>query len=52
MCWQLFKKRFSDIIRDVVQFAKKIPGFVELDLSEQVHLIKHGSFEVRLFMAS
>ncbi|ELT98830.1 hypothetical protein CAPTEDRAFT_226941 [Capitella teleta] len=44
-CWQIFKKRFTEIVHDVVHFAKKIPGFVDLDIGEQVQLIKHGSFE-------
>ena len=46
ICWQKFKMRFNDIVRDVVRFAQKIPGFTGLDLDDQVCLIKGGSFEV------
>ena len=41
-----FKTRFNDVVRDVIKFAKKVPGFTALDLDDQVSLIKGGCFEV------
>jgi hypothetical protein len=46
LCWQRFKTRFNEVVRDVIHFAKKIPGFSVLDLDDQVCLIKGGCFEV------
>lgn len=46
ICWQKFKLRFSDVVRDVIRFAKFIPGFQTLDLDDQVSLVKGGGFEV------
>ena len=46
LCWQRFKTRFNDVVRDVIKFAKKVPGFTALDLDDQVSLIKGGCFEV------
>jgi len=47
LCWQKFKLRFSEVLRDVIRFAKFIPGFQTLDLDDQVSLVKGGAFEVR-----
>lgn len=44
--------RFNNIVRDIVKFAQKIPGFAGLDLEDQVCLIKGGGFEVCLFTMS
>lgn len=46
MCWQKFKSRFNDVVRDVIRYAKQIPGFAELDLDDQIALLKGGGFEV------
>ena len=46
LSWQRFKTRFNDVVRDVIKFAKKVPGFTALDLDDQVKLIKGGCFEV------
>ena len=46
-CWQRFKSRFNEIVRDVIRFAKKIPSFSDLDIEDQVNLIKGGCFEVK-----
>ena len=45
-CWQQFKYRFNEVVRDVIRFAKKIPGFTNLVLEDQISLIKGGCFEV------
>ena len=37
------------MVRDVIRFAKKVPGFTALDLDDQVSLIKGGCFEVSVF---
>lgn len=46
MCWHHFQMRLNRTIEDVVCFAKKIPGFAELDQDDQISLIKGGCFEV------
>jgi hypothetical protein len=46
ICWQKFKQRFNEIIRDVIRFAKLLPGFADLDLDDQIALLKGGGFEV------
>ncbi|XP_046740588.1 nuclear hormone receptor E75-like isoform X3 [Diprion similis] len=45
---QDFSKRFSPVIRGVVEFAKRIPGFSLLAQDDQVTLLKAGVFEVLL----
>ena len=45
-CWQKFQQRFNEIVRDVIRFAKFIPGFTELDLNDQISLLKGAGFEV------
>ena len=45
-CWQKFQHRFNEIVRDVIRFAKFIPGFTELDLNDQIALLKGAGFEV------
>ncbi|XP_052128088.1 nuclear hormone receptor E75 [Frankliniella occidentalis] len=45
---QDFSKRFSPAIRGVVEFAKKLPGFLHLAQDDQVTLLKAGVFEVLL----
>ncbi|XP_066157282.1 ecdysone-inducible protein E75 isoform X2 [Euwallacea fornicatus] len=45
---QDFSKRFSPAIRGVVEFAKRIPGFILLSQDDQVTLLKAGVFEVLL----
>ena len=47
-CWQRFQQRFNEIVRDVIRFAKFIPGFTELDLNDQILLLKGAGFEVTL----
>ena len=46
ICWHKFKTRFNSMVKDVIRFAKKIPGFSTFDLDDQVSLIKGGCFEV------
>ena len=45
-CWERFRTRFSVIVRDVIQFAQRIPEFTSLDLDDQISLIRGGAFEV------
>lgn len=42
--------RLNRTIEDVVCFAKKIPGFAELDQDDQISLIKGGCFEVCFYV--
>nr|CAG4638328.1 EOG090X036X [Cyclestheria hislopi] len=45
---QDFSERFSPAIRDVVEFAKRLPGFALLAQDDQVTLLRAGVFEVLL----
>lgn len=44
--WEEFSKSFIPAVREVVEFAKRIPGFQELSQHDQVNLLKAGTFEV------
>lgn len=46
VCWKSYEARFNEAITDVVNFAKRIPGFAALETDDQIILIKGGSFEV------
>lgn len=39
---------FTPAVREVVEFAKRIPGFRELSQHDQISLLKAGTFEVRV----
>ncbi|XP_017294625.1 nuclear receptor subfamily 1 group D member 2b isoform X2 [Kryptolebias marmoratus] len=44
--WEEFSHCFTPAVREVVEFAKKIPGFRVLSQHDQVSLLKAGTFEV------
>ncbi|KAM7421491.1 hypothetical protein PAMA_015571 [Pampus argenteus] len=44
--WEEFSMSFTPAVREVVEFAKRIPGFCELPEHDQVSLLKAGTFEV------
>ncbi|KAI1890406.1 hypothetical protein AGOR_G00153390 [Albula goreensis] len=44
--------RSAEAVREVTEFAKSIPGFVGLDLNDQVTLLKYGVIEVLIIMMS
>uniref|UniRef100_A0A3B4B6M3 Uncharacterized protein n=1 Tax=Periophthalmus magnuspinnatus TaxID=409849 RepID=A0A3B4B6M3_9GOBI len=44
--WEEFSMSFTPAVREVVEFAKRIPGFRELSERDQVSLLKAGTFEV------
>lgn len=44
--WEEFSMSFTPAVREVVEFAKKIPGFRDLPEHDQVSLLKAGTFEV------
>ncbi|XP_053743667.1 nuclear receptor subfamily 1 group D member 2a [Synchiropus splendidus] len=44
--WEEFSMSFTPAVRDVVEFAKRIPGFRDLPEHDQVGLLKAGTFEV------
>jgi len=46
LCWEGFQSLLNKTIQDTVTFAKKIPGFPDLDQDDQISLIKGGCFEV------
>lgn len=45
--WEDFSLSFTPAVREVVEFAKHIPGFQALSQHDQVTLLKAGTFEVR-----
>ncbi|XP_028930951.1 nuclear receptor subfamily 1 group D member 1 [Ornithorhynchus anatinus] len=44
--WEDFSLSFTPAVREVVEFAKHIPGFRDLSQHDQVTLLKAGTFEV------
>lgn len=46
--WEQFVSNMVPVITRVVKFCKRLPGFMELTESDQIKLIKQGSFEVVL----
>lgn len=46
--WEEFSLSFIPAVREVVGFAKKIPGFRDLSEYDQVSILKNGTFEVRI----
>nr|XP_046181731.1 nuclear receptor subfamily 1 group D member 2b [Oncorhynchus gorbuscha] len=44
--WEEFSHSFTPAVREVVEFAKRIPGFSDLSQHDQVSLLKAGTFEV------
>lgn len=44
--WEDFSMSFTPAVREVVEFAKHIPGFRDLSQHDQVTLLKAGTFEV------
>lgn len=44
--WEEFSMSFTPAVREVVDFAKRIPGFRDLSEHDQVSLLKAGTFEV------
>ncbi|XP_010746754.2 nuclear receptor subfamily 1 group D member 2a [Larimichthys crocea] len=44
--WEEFSMSFTPAVREVVDFAKRIPGFRDLPEHDQVSLLKAGTFEV------
>lgn len=50
--WEDFSLSFTPAVREVVEFAKHIPGFSTLSQNDQVTLLKAGTFEVSYFFES
>lgn len=46
--WESFSQCFTPAVKEVVEFAKGIPGFQELSQQDQVMLLKSGTFQVIL----
>ncbi|OCT75859.1 nuclear receptor subfamily 1 group D member 2 [Xenopus laevis] len=44
--WEEFSMSFTPAVKEVVEFAKGIPGFKDLSQHDQVNLLKVGTFEV------
>ncbi|KAE8574859.1 hypothetical protein XENTR_v10003607 [Xenopus tropicalis] len=44
--WEDFSLSFTPAVREVVEFARHIPGFKDLTQNDQVTLLKAGTFEV------
>lgn len=50
--WQHFAGSLTPSIQRVVEFAKKVPGFLDLTQDDQLLLIKKGFFEIWVVHAS
>ncbi|XP_070707177.1 peroxisome proliferator-activated receptor gamma [Pempheris klunzingeri] len=48
--FQSCQSRSAEAVREVTEFAKSIPGFVDLDLNDQVTLLKYGVIEILIIM--
>ncbi|KAG8446741.1 hypothetical protein GDO86_014267 [Hymenochirus boettgeri] len=44
--WEDFSLSFTPAVREVVDFARHVPGFRDLSQNDQVTLLKAGTFEV------
>ncbi|XP_053544989.1 peroxisome proliferator-activated receptor gamma isoform X2 [Bombina bombina] len=44
--FQRCQSRSVEAVREITEFAKSIPGFVNLDLNDQVTLLKYGVHEI------
>ncbi|XP_051966960.1 nuclear receptor subfamily 1, group D, member 4b [Xyrauchen texanus] len=44
--WEAFSQCFTPAVKEVVEFAKSIPGFQGLSQHDQVMLLKAGTFQV------
>ncbi|XP_020663185.3 nuclear receptor subfamily 1 group D member 2 isoform X2 [Pogona vitticeps] len=44
--WEEFSMSFTPAVKEVVEFAKRVPGFRDLSQHDQVNLLKAGAFEV------
>ncbi|XP_005799921.1 nuclear receptor subfamily 1 group D member 1-like [Xiphophorus maculatus] len=44
--WESFSQCFTPAVKEVVEFAKSIPGFQMLSQHDQVMLLKSGTFQV------
>ncbi|XP_053570206.1 nuclear receptor subfamily 1 group D member 2 isoform X2 [Bombina bombina] len=44
--WEEFSMSFTPAVKEVVEFAKRIPGFKDLSQHDQINLLKAGTFEV------
>ena len=47
--WTQFSSQFAPAVKEVVEFAKQIPQFMDLDEEDQIQLMKSGAFEVSRF---
>ncbi|XP_058684780.1 nuclear receptor ROR-beta-like [Poecile atricapillus] len=50
--WQRCARRVTEAIERVVEFAKRLPGFLELSQHDQIVLLKAGAMEVVLLRMS
>ncbi|XP_041811572.1 peroxisome proliferator-activated receptor gamma [Chelmon rostratus] len=48
--FQSCQSRSAEAVREVTEFAKSIPGFIDLDLNDQVTLLKYGVIEILIIM--
>ncbi|XP_030062576.1 nuclear receptor subfamily 1 group D member 2-like [Microcaecilia unicolor] len=44
--WEEFSMSFTPAVKEVVEFAKRVPGFKDLSQHDQINLLKAGTFEV------
>ena len=49
--WEEFSMSSTPAVKEVVEFAKRIPGFRDLSQHDQVNLLKAGTFEVGFYLS-
>jgi nuclear receptor subfamily 1 group F protein 4 len=50
--WKDCANKLTDIIQNIIEFAKLIPGFMRLSQDDQILLLKTGSFELAIIRMS
>ncbi|GAU92736.1 hypothetical protein RvY_04780 [Ramazzottius varieornatus] len=50
--WIDCAKKLTDVLQQVIEFAKLLPGFMNLEQEDQITLLKSGSFEIAVIRIS
>lgn len=49
--WQAVAEKLTVAVQQIIEFAKMVPGFMDLSQDDQIMLLKAGSFELALVRA-
>jgi nuclear receptor subfamily 1 group F protein 4 len=50
--WMVAAQRLTDVIKQIIEFAKMVPGFMQFPQEDQIVLLKAGSFELAVLRMS